>query len=52
MGKAYSKEVKEKIINQYLTGVVITEIAKEHHLARSTIYTWLKIIIKSKEQNL
>lgn len=48
MGKAYSKEVKEKIINQYLTGVAITEIAKEHHLARSTIYTWLKDYNKVK----
>ena len=48
MGKAYSKEVKEKIINQYLTGVTITEISKEHHLARSTIYTWLKDYNKVK----
>ena len=42
MKKIYSQEFKEQIVQEHFAGNTITELAKEHSLSRSTIYSWIK----------
>ena len=41
MNKLYSPEFKSKVINGYLRGKPISELAQEHNLSRTTIYDWI-----------
>lgn len=49
MGKHYSKEFKEKIINEYISGEYggYYNIAKKYNLPHSTVWSW---ILKNKNQ--
>jgi transposase-like protein len=42
MKKIYSNETKAEIIKKYLSGVKASDLVKEHGIARSTIYKWIK----------
>lgn len=38
----YTDEIKQESISQYQAGSTIAELALEHGIARSTLYSWIK----------
>ena len=42
-GKRYSEEFKRQIIDLYLSGKSVTELAEEYGLVEQTIYKWKKL---------
>ncbi len=42
-GKRYSEEFKQQIIDLYLSGKSVTELAEEYGLVEQTIYKWKKL---------
>lgn len=51
MRKNYTAEQKQAVIDQYFSGVTITEISKETGIARSTIYNWIEAHSKRKKES-
>lgn len=41
MNKRYSPEFKTKVVNAYLIGKTISELAQEFSLSRTTVYDWI-----------
>ena len=53
-GNRYSEEFKRQIIDLYLSGKPVKELAGEYALVEQTIYKWKKLyaaIIKVDEKN-
>ena len=48
-GKRYTEEFKRQIINLYLSGKSVTELAHEYGLVEQTIYKWKKLYAPSIE---
>lgn len=48
-GKRYSEEFKRQIIDLYLSGKSVTELAEEYGLVEQTIYKWKKLYAPSIE---
>ena len=48
-GKRYSEEFKRQIIDLYLSGKSVTELAEEYGLVEQTIYKWKKLYAPSFE---
>ena len=43
MVKSYSQDLREKVMTAIeLDGMAITKVSKTFHVARSTIYNWIK----------
>ena len=42
-GKRFSEEFKRQIIDLYLSGKSVTELAEEYGLVEQTIYKWKKL---------
>lgn len=36
------KELKEKVVEEYLSGSTLTELADKYHIVPSTVYVWVK----------
>ena len=50
-GKRYTEEFKRQIINLYLSGKSVTELANEYGIVEQTIYKWKKLYSPSIEVN-
>ena len=48
-GTRYSEEFKRQIIDLYLSGKSVTELANEYDLVEQTIYKWKKLYAPSIE---
>ncbi len=48
-GNRYSEEFKRQIIDLYLSGKSVTELANEYGLVEQTIYKWKKLYAPSIE---
>ena len=48
-GKRYTEEFKRQIIDLYLSGKSVTELAEEYGLVEQTIYKWKKLYAPSIE---
>ena len=48
-GTRYSEEFKRQIIDLYLSGKSVTELANEYGLVEQTIYKWKKLYAPSIE---
>lgn len=48
-GKRYSEEFKRQIIDLYLSGKSVSELAEEYSLVEQTIYKWKKLYAPSIE---
>ena len=46
-GKRYSEEFKRQIIDLYLSGKSVSELAEEYGLVEQTIYKWKKLYAPS-----
>lgn len=46
-GTRYSEEFKRQIIDLYLSGRLVTELANEYGLVEQTIYKWKKLYASS-----
>lgn len=52
MRKTYTNDEKSSYINQYLSGISITDISKSSGISRSTVYNWIKLYTEtSKNKN-
>ena len=40
MNKKYSDRTKEKVIEQYLAGVSVSDLVSKFNVSRTTVYTW------------
>ena len=40
MNKKYSDRTKEKVIEQYLAGVSVSDLVNKFNVLRTTVYTW------------
>ena len=52
MNRKISNKTKEEIIKKYLSGETVLEISKTTCISRSTIYTWISTLSKSKGKAL
>lgn len=50
MKKNYSEKQKSEIISRYLSGNSVTKLSAEYHIARSTIYEWIKESAECEKQ--
>ena len=50
-GTRYPEEFKRQIINLYLSGKSVTELANEYGIVEQTIYKWKKLYSPSIEVN-
>ncbi len=50
-GKRYSEEFKRQIIDFYLSGKSVLELAEEYDLVKQTVYKWKKLYAPSIEVN-
>lgn len=48
-GKRYSEEFKRQIIDLYLSGKSVAELAEEYGLVEQTIYKWKNLYVPSIE---
>lgn len=39
----YNKQIQNKILKEYLTGISINDLSESHSISKSTIYRWIKI---------
>ena len=42
MNKKYSDKTKEKVIEQYLAGVSVSDLVSKFNVSRTTVYTWTR----------
>ena len=42
MNKKYSNKTKEKVIEQYLAGVSVSDLVSKFNVSRTTVYTWTR----------
>ena len=42
MNKKYSNKTKEKVIEQYLSGVSVSNLVSKFNVSRTTVYTWIE----------
>ena len=42
MNKKYSDRTKEKVIEQYLAGVSVSDLVNKYNVSRTTVYTWIR----------
>ncbi len=42
MNKKYSDKTKEKVIEQYLAGVSVSDLVNKFNVSRTTVYTWTR----------
>ena len=42
MNKKYSDRTKEKVIEQYLAGVSVSDLVNKFNVSRTTVYTWTR----------
>ena len=42
MNKKYSDRTKEKVIEQYLAGVSVSDLVSKFNVSRTTVYTWTR----------
>ena len=40
MNKKYSDRTKEKVIEQYLAGISVSDLVNKFNVSRTTVYTW------------
>ena len=52
MSQKYTKEFKETIVQLHEAGQPISDLVKEYGVANETIYKWLQLYGKSKNQNV
>ena len=50
MGKQYSVEIRNAVLNRYRSGEPVTSISSASGIARSTIYTWINQSIAAPRQ--
>ncbi|MBE6891773.1 MAG: helix-turn-helix domain-containing protein [Ruminococcaceae bacterium] len=49
MNEKYSDKTKEKVIEQYLAGVSVSDLVSKFKVSRTTVYMWIKIHKKNKK---
>ena len=49
MNKKYSDKTKEKVIEQYLAGVSVSDLVSKFNVSRTTVYTWIEAHKKNKK---
>ena len=49
MNKKYSDKTKEKVIEQYLAGVSVSDLVSKFNVSRTTVYTWTRDHKKNHE---
>ncbi|MBQ8410090.1 MAG: IS3 family transposase [Clostridia bacterium] len=49
MNKKYSDKTKEKLIEQYLAGVSVSDLVSKFNVSRTTVYTWIEAHKKNKK---
>lgn len=49
---AYSKEFREKIVNEYLNGKTITELSDKYKIVPSTVFFWVKYYKSNKKTSM
>ena len=49
MNKKYSDKTKEKVIEQHLAGVSVSDLVNKFNVSRTTIYTWIEAHKKNKK---
>ena len=42
MNKKYSDRTKEKVIEQYLAGISVSDLVSKFNVSRTTVYTWTR----------
>ena len=52
MSQKYTKEFKETIVQLHEAGQPVSDLVKEYGVANQTIYKWLQLYGKSKDQNV
>jgi transposase-like protein len=49
MNKKYSDKTKEKVIEQYLAGVSVSDLVSKFNVSRTTVYTLIEAHKKNKK---
>ena len=52
MSQKYTKEFKETIVKLHEAGQPVSDLVKEYGVANQTIYKWLQLYGKFKDQNV